>query len=85
MQIAKPDPVVFLLVLHRNTHTRAVGHAHTVGGLPAFTFCSYHLNISEKKNLPKLSLIFAASFVCHCMLLGLSAPPRFNGVTWSMT
>ena len=26
-------------------------------------------------------LIFAASFVCHCILLGLSAPPRFNGCT----
>ena len=31
------------------------------------------------------SLAFAASFVCHCMLLGASAPPRFSGVIWSIT
>ncbi len=32
-----------------------------------------------------LSLAIAASFVCHCILLGESAPPRFSGVTWSTT
>ncbi len=31
------------------------------------------------------SLIFAASFVCHCILLGLSAPPRLSVCTWSIT
>jgi hypothetical protein len=32
-----------------------------------------------------LSFAFAAAFVCHCMLLGASAPPRFSGTTWSTT
>ncbi|MCX7047824.1 MAG: hypothetical protein NTX50_20355, partial [Candidatus Sumerlaeota bacterium] len=27
-----------------------------------------------------LSFAFAASFVCHCILEGLSAPSRFKGV-----
>jgi hypothetical protein len=27
-----------------------------------------------------LSLAFAAVTVCHCMLPGASAPPRFNGL-----
>ena len=31
------------------------------------------------------SLAFAASFVCHCILPGASAPPRFSGLMWSMT
>ena len=30
-----------------------------------------------------LSLIFAASLVCHCMLCGASAPPCFSACTWS--
>jgi len=30
-----------------------------------------------------LSLRFASSLVCHCILPGRSAPPRFNGVMWS--
>lgn len=32
-----------------------------------------------------MSLAFASLTVCHCMLLGASAPPRFSGRTWSMT
>lgn len=36
-------------------------------------------------NHSRLSFSFAAAFVCHCMLPGASAPPRFNGVTWSIT
>ena len=32
-----------------------------------------------------LSFCFAASFVCHRMFDGVSAPPRFSGLTWSMT
>jgi hypothetical protein len=27
-----------------------------------------------------LSLALAAAVVCHCMLPGASAPPRFNGL-----
>ena len=32
-----------------------------------------------------LSFAFASAFVCHCMLLGRSAPPRLSGTTWSIT
>jgi hypothetical protein len=32
-----------------------------------------------------LSFTFAAVVVCHCILLGESAPPRFNATTWSIT
>ncbi len=32
-----------------------------------------------------LSFAFAAAFVCHCMLLGASAPPCLSAWTWSMT
>jgi hypothetical protein len=31
------------------------------------------------------SLALAAAVVCHCMLPGSSAPPRFNAFTWSIT
>jgi hypothetical protein len=31
------------------------------------------------------SLAFAAAVVCHCMLAGSSAPPRFGCFTWPMT
>ena len=32
-----------------------------------------------------LSFAFASAVVCHCMLPGTSAPPRFNGLMWSTT
>ena len=32
-----------------------------------------------------LSFAFAAAVVCHCMLPGSSAPPRFSGRMWSTT
>jgi hypothetical protein len=32
-----------------------------------------------------LSLALAAFTVCHCMLLGASAPPRFSATLWSIT
>ncbi len=32
-----------------------------------------------------LSLAFASVMVCHCMLLGLSGPPRFSAMIWSTT
>jgi hypothetical protein len=30
-----------------------------------------------------LGAVFAAFFLCHCTLLALSAPPRFNAGRWS--
>ena len=30
------------------------------------------------------SLALASSTVCHCMLAGVSGPPRFKAITWSM-
>ena len=32
-----------------------------------------------------LSFALAAATVCHCMLLGESAPPRLSGTAWSIT
>jgi len=32
-----------------------------------------------------LSFAFASDSVCHCMLLGESAPPCFSALMWSMT
>jgi hypothetical protein len=31
------------------------------------------------------SLAFASAALCHCMLFGKSAPPRFDGTMWSTT
>ncbi len=30
------------------------------------------------------SFAFASSTVCHCMFAGVSGPPRFRAITWSM-
>jgi len=32
-----------------------------------------------------LAFALAAAVVCHCMLSGLSAPPRWSATRWSMT
>lgn len=36
---------------------------------------------TPRRGYSHLSLAFTAALVCHCMLLGSSAPPRFNDRT----
>jgi hypothetical protein len=43
-------------------------------------------NLAHRQPLrSNLSFALAAAVVCHCMLLGLSAPPQARALTWSTT
>jgi hypothetical protein len=52
-----------------------------VSGIRRWNESAVLLSVAVIRLYSALSFALAASFVCHCMLLGSSAPPRFNGVT----
>ena len=47
--------------------------------------CKLSLRLHRHPSRSHLSFALASPTVCHCMLLGSSAPPQARGLTWSIT
>jgi hypothetical protein len=67
----------------RGSSTRAAEASETpvVSASPIFGKISFYLHPIRSV----LSLALPSSTVCHCILLGASAPPHTSGTMWSTT